>query len=201
MMFPRICAAIAAASLVALALPAAASEKLTFPSANGVSVVSTTPHFGNQSPGTLHGDGVGLPGVPVTKFGSLAVYGTGDHHVPLPPPTAYDERFGRRSREADAYAFRFLTHALSAASYANYAADYYRLFAPNYAVTVWTDRVAGLVEAGYGGAVDSWTAGAYYLGRARGPRHRRETAPDLSTMPKFRPHPELEGVPTFIPND
>lgn len=194
-MFPRICAtAVTAAALAAAVSSAVASETLTFPSANGVSVVSSTPHFGNQfaSPGD---------GVATVKFGSLAVHGTGTYYAPLPPPTAYDERFGKRSREADAYAFRFLTHALSAASYANYAADYYRLFAPNYAVTAWTDRVAGLVEAGYGGAVDSWTAGAYYLGRVRGPMRRSESAPDLSTMPKFGPHPELEDAPIFVPEE
>jgi len=106
-----------------------------------------------------------------------------------------------RSQRADAYSYRFLTHALASASFANYAADYYRLFTPGYAVTTWTERMAGVVDIGYGGAIDSWTAGAYYMARLRGPARRGETAPDLSLMPKFRPHPELEQNPTFTQPD
>ena len=120
-------------------------------------------------------------------------------HVPLPIGSPdYKARYGAHSPSAaDIYAYRFLTHALASQSLANYAADYYRLFTPGYAVTAWTNRVAGFVETGYGNAVDSWTGGAYYLAHLRGPRVRRDSPPDLSPMPVFRPHPELENNPTF----
>jgi hypothetical protein len=128
--------------------------------------------------------------------GAIAVTGASkvDH---LPLPLGSPGHYGMRSQSSDAYAYRFITHALASQSFANYAADYYRLFTPGYAVTAWTDRVAGFVETGYGNAVDSWTGGAYYLGRVRGPSGRRNSPPDLSTMPVFRPHPELETHPTF----
>ena len=64
---------------------------------------------------------------------------------------------------ADGPGFPFLTNALGQASYANYAADYYRLFAPNAAVNTWTERVHGIVQAGYG-AIDNWTAAVPSLG-------------------------------------
>jgi hypothetical protein len=124
---------------------------------------------------------------------------TSGYFVP-PAPTSgrgHGDRFGMRSHAAEAYAYKFFTHALSTASYANYAADYARLFAPGYAVSTWTDRMFGVIDAGYGGPVDSWTAAAYYMPRVQGPTRRRESAPDLSTMPSFRPHPELETPPTF----
>lgn len=174
---------------IAASASAWASEAYYFPSANGAIVVTTTTQFGNQQPDLRLGLGV-----------RSAAYGMDPHRVPPPAPTPVDDRFGTRSAEMDGYGFKFLTQALAAASYANYMADYQRLFAPNYALTVWTDRVYGLIGAGYGGPVDGWTSGAYYLGRARGPRIRRESPPDLSTMPKFRPHPELEDAPTFEPN-
>lgn len=180
---------IAATVTMALASTASASENFSFPSANGAVVVATTPTFGNQA-------AFGSPNVTL-KASYKTGYGMGPDYPPLPAPTPYEQRFSHGSPETGGYAFTFLTRALGFASYANYAADYYRLFAPNYAVNTWTDRAFGVIDAGYGGAVDSWTAGAYYLGRARGPRLRRETAPDLNPMPKFRPHPELEGAPTF----
>lgn len=119
--------------------------------------------------------------------------------VPLPIYAPGGSRLDAPSRN-DAFAYHLLTHALASQSFSNYAADYYRLFSPNYAVTAWTDRVSGLVEVGYGSAVDSWTAGAHYLGRVRGRGTHRNSAPDLSKMPEFRPHPELETHPTFQNN-
>jgi hypothetical protein len=89
-----------------------------------------------------------------------------------------------------------MSHALMVAPYANYAADYARLFAPNYAVTAWTDRVFGVVDSGYS-AVDGWTAAAYGLPHVQGPRRRGESSPDLTLMPTFRAHPELDRRPTF----
>jgi hypothetical protein len=89
-----------------------------------------------------------------------------------------------------------MSHALATASYANYASDYARLFAPSYAVNTWTERVFGLVDAGYG-AIDGWTAAAYGMPRLRSGL-RREMAPDLAPMPQFRRHPELEQSPSFL---
>ena len=80
-------------------------------------------------------------------------------------------------------------------AFANYANDYYRLFAPGHAVGTWTDRVAGFVDSGYGGPVDGWTVATYYMPARRGPR--RDSAPDLSLMPTLRAHPELQQDPTF----
>lgn len=189
-------AAVALSLAAALALPAHAAEQYIFPSANGAAIAASTPQFvppANSESGTVQA-------VSPAETGAISVTGasTGAKIPPLPVGSPnYKERFGVRSQSGDAYAYRFFTHALASQSFANYAADYYRLFTPGYAVQAWTDRVAGFVETGYGGAVDSWTGGAYYLARLRGPSRGRNSPPDLSTMPTFRAHPELETHPTF----
>jgi hypothetical protein len=180
-----IAAAVAIAAMNVTAV--SASDSFTFPSSNGVALSTTTPHFAPVlSP---KADAVTVGGA--LSFGGL---GSPGDKVPLP---LYAPERSRAAYSNDPYAYHFLTHALASQGLANYAADYYRLFVPGHAVTAWTDRVAGMVEVGYGGAVDSWTGGAYYLGRVRGPRTRRNAPPDLSTMPTFRAHPELETHPTF----
>ena len=68
------------------------------------------------------------------------------------------------AQRSTSYASRLMSHALMVAPYANYAADYARLFAPNYAVSAWTDRVFGVIDGGYT-AVDGWTAAAYGMPR------------------------------------
>ncbi len=169
---------------------ALAGEQYSFPSPNGALVVATTPHFApvTAEPQTVLAVNIG---------GGLSA--SGDHAPPLPiGGHTYKDRFGMHSQSGDAYSYRFLTNALASQSFANYAADYYRLFTPGYAVTAWTDRVYGFVELGYGGAIDGWTGGAYYLGKVRGPSRRRDAAPDLSVMPTFRAHPELEEKPVFL---
>jgi hypothetical protein len=182
-----------AASISALALagtsvsPATADEKYSFPSVSGASI-SAAPHF-------VPPDGSAAFSASVSGLGVKGVAKMDKVPIPLVAPTY--GHFAALAPSGDAYGYRFLTHALRSQSFANYAADYYRLFAPAYAVTAWTDRVSGIVETGYGGAVDSWTAGAYGLARVRGPSRRRNSAPDLSIMPEFRPHPELENNPTF----
>lgn len=188
-------AAVIALSLISAAgaaMPAAADDTFTFPSASGTMIAATaTPQFAPT--GAQFEAGVIAP-----ETGGVVLTGASKaDHVPLPLGSAgYKASYGMQSK-SDAYAYRFLTHALASQSFANYAADYYRLFTPGYAVTAWTDRVAGFVETGYGNAVDSWTGGAYYLARVRGPSTRRNSPPDLSRMPVFRPHPELETHPTF----
>lgn len=172
-------------------MPAAADDTLSFPSASGTLIAATaTPQFAAPTGASVEA------GIIAPEAGGVVLTGVSKtDHVPLPYGSDY-KRFGMQS-QGDAYAYRFLTHALASQSFANYAADYYRLFTPGYAVTAWTDRVAGFVETGYGNAVDSWTGGAYYLGRVRGPSTRRNSPPDLSRMPVLRPHPELETHPTF----
>ena len=171
-----------------------ASDQYSFPSAAGANIAAQTPTFVAPAAGDPGAQGL------TTTTGTVSVGGAQATYKFVPPaPTSgrsHDERFGARSQAAEAYAYRFLTHALNSSSYANYAADYARLFAPGYAVTTWTDRMFGAIDPGYGGAVDGWTAAAYYLPRTRGPVRRRESAPDLSTMPSFRAHPELQA-PTF----
>lgn len=180
-------AAIAALNVTSVS----ASDTFTFASPNGVALSTSTPHFAPAlSPKSAD---------PAVIGGALSFGGLGSAGDKVPLPLYAPER-SRAAYGNDPYAYHFLTHALASQSFANYAADYYRLFAPGYAVTAWTDRVAGIVDAGYGNAVDSWTGGAYYLGRVRGPRTRRNAPPDLSKMPTFRPHPELEMHPTFDKN-
>jgi len=183
--------ALSLAMAAAAAMPAAADDALTFPSASGAMIAATaTPQFVAPTGANVEA------GLIAPEAGGLVLTGVSKtDHLPLPYGSDY-KRFGMQS-QGDAYAYRFLTHALASQSFANYAADYYRLFTPGYAVTAWTDRVAGFVETGYGNSVDSWTGGAYYLGRVRGPSTRRNSPPDLSRMPVFRPHPELETHPTF----
>ena len=170
-----------------------ADEQYSFPSPNGALVVATTPHFAPvtgepQVVLAVHAGGASLSGLSAP----------GDNAPPLPiGGHTYKDRFGMHAQGGDPYSYRFLTSALASQSFANYAADYYRLFTPGYAVTAWTDRVYGFVELGYGGAIDGWTGGAYYLGKVRGPSRRRNAAPDLSVMPTFRAHPELEEKPVF----
>jgi hypothetical protein len=171
-----------------------AGEQYSFPSPNGALVAATAPHFAPVAADPQSN-------LTTTVGGTSAVAGlsvSNDKTPPLPiGGHTYKDRFGMHAQGGDAYSYRFLTNALASQSFANYAADYYRLFTPGYAVTAWTDRVYGLVELGYGGAVDSWTGGAYYLGKVRGPSRRRDSAPDLSVMPTFRAHPELEEKPVF----
>lgn len=186
-----------AASVSALVLasvfvsPATADEKYSFPSVNGAAI-GAMPHF---VPPSAQAEGNVVLSSSVSGLGVKGVAKMDKVPIPLVSP-AYGH-FAALAPGGDAYGYRFLTHALRSQSFANYAADYYRLFAPAYAVSAWTDRVSGIVETGYGGAVDSWTAGAYGLARVRGPSRRRNSAPDLSIMPEFRPHPELENGPTF----
>jgi hypothetical protein len=191
---------ITAATLLAAATSARAGDEYAFPSASGVLIAASTSSFVASPIGSPVEAGVLAP-----AFGGPFAVGAGAGKFGKIPPmtlpvgdTIFNTTYAR-GQAADAYAYRFLTHALSSASFANYAADYYRLFTPGAAVTTWTERMAGIVDVGYGGAVDSWTAGAYYLGRVPGPRRRGESAPDLTLMPKFHPHPELEENPTFQP--
>lgn len=191
MSFNRTTSAAVIALSLAAALPASANEKFTFPSANGAVVAAaTTPQF--VPPAGAEGAEVQAVGL----GGTVAIAGADKIPPLLVGSPDYKSRFGMHSQSGDVYAYRFLTHALASQSFANYAADYYRLFTPGYAVQVWTDRVAGFVETGYGSTVDSWTGGAYYLARLRGPSRGRNAPPDLSPMPEFRPHPELQS-PTF----
>jgi hypothetical protein len=176
---------ITAALTLASGATALAGESYSFPSASGALIVDATPRF---APVAVHAD---------AKLGGSAamspVFGVGaanDKSLPLPV-------YAPARSSADGYSYRFLTHALASQSFANYAADYYRIFTPGYAVTEWTDRVYGIVGLGYGGAIDGWTAGAHYMGKVRGPSRRKETAPDLSVMPTFRAHPELQENPSF----
>jgi len=188
-------AVIALSLAAAAAMPAAAGDQYSFPSASGTMIAATTSQF--APPTIAQAD---ANAVAPELGGAVAMTGASKfNNIPLPVGSPdYKARYGAHSPSAaDVYAYRFITHALASQSFANYAADYYRLFTPGYAVTAWTDRVAGFVETGYGNAVDSWTGGAYYLGRVRGPSARRDSPPDLSRMPTFRPHPELETHPTF----
>lgn len=182
----------AAAALSMGTAQARASDQFSFPSVNGVGIAGSAPVF--VAPAATE---VNTQGLAPQFAGSLSV-NTSAYFVPPAPTTGlgHGDRFGMQSHAAEAYGYKFLTHALNTASYANYAADYVRLFAPGYAVGAWTDRMFGMIDAGYGGPVDSWTAAAYYMPRVRGPVRRLESAPDLSTMPSFRPHPELQA-PTF----
>jgi hypothetical protein len=186
--------ALSLALVAGATLPAAAGDQYSFPSASGTVIAATaTPQFVPPE-GTAGANVV----APETGGAAALTFSSKTDHIPLPLGSPdYKARYGMRSQSGDVYAYRFLTHALASQSFANYAADYYRLFTPGYAVTAWTDRVAGFVETGYGNAIDSWTGGAYYLRRVRGPATRRNSPPDLSIMPAFRPHPELEDHPTF----
>lgn len=177
-----------------IATTASAGDKFSFPSSNGASIAAPVQHFG--APASDSGAVQPSAGI------AIGVSANAGGKVPLSPLYAPNgkPRFEGRPQSGDAYSYRFLTQALASQAFANYAADYYRLFAPNYAVTAWTDRVSGIIDVGYGSAIDSWTAGAHYLNRVRGPRVRRDSPPDLSTMPEFRPHPELETQPTFQNN-
>jgi hypothetical protein len=172
--------------MIATTQISAAGEQYAFPSPNGAQLAAApTPVF--VVPGQT------VLSVGIASAGAKFAYGPAafaNHEAPpLPPP-------GFAFATQTPYASRLMSQALMVAPYANYAADYSRLFAPNYAVTAWTDRVFGIVTGGYG-AVDGWTAAAYGLPRVAGPRRRGETAPDLSTMPKLRAHPELQESLTF----
>ena len=87
---------------------------------------------------------------------------------------------------------RFFSPTLDSPNYG----DYLRLIAPGYDITTWTDRVAGIANAGFGTALDQWTGAGYYLPR------QRSFAPntgkvDLNPMPKFKSHPELQDARSF----
>jgi len=187
--------AITTAALLGTSSLAYAGDGYSFPSADGMLIAAAAPTF------FLPPSEAGTPVLAGTEaLSPPAVYGTGMASVPLAQPPVgamfYAERFGAPARGADPYGYRFLTYALPYSAYANYANDYYRLFAPGYAVGEWTDRVSGFVEMGHG-PVAGWTAAAYYLPPAGGPH--KDTAPDLTLMPQFQPHPELQNSPAFKP--
>lgn len=172
-----------------------ADETYSFPSMSGAAIAASGPAVA-PAPADAKAQAV----VPEATTSVSISGGHASYKFVPPAPTsgrAHDERFGLTARAAEAYAYQFLNQMLNSASYANYAADYTRLFAPGYAVSTWTDRVFGAVGTGYGGPIDSWTAAAYYMPRLHGPARRDETAPDLSPMPRLRSHPELETHPTF----
>lgn len=190
----QLATALAATTILALTSVASAGEHYSFPSPNGL-LVAAAPATYFAVPGS-----VDATPAEVSLDMRHQSYAKDKEFTPiaLAPAGAafYAERFGgRSSRSAEADGFRFITQALSYSAFANYANDYYRLFAPGHAVGAWTDRVAGFVDSGYGGPVDGWTAAAYYLPRRAG-RHR-DSAPDLSLMPTLRAHPELQQDPTF----
>lgn len=185
--------ALTTVTMTAVAPLASADDQYTFPSISSATINANAP-----ATFVAPSANVGTPGAaPSFRFGSPAENAKGAEVAPIALADAayYAERFGGRAGNTDAYGFRFATHALGYAGFANYANDYYRLFTPGFAVSQWTDRVAGFVDIGYGGAVDGWTAATYYMPRLRG-RHR-ESSPDLSLMPTFRAHPELQQNPTF----
>jgi hypothetical protein len=174
MQISRIVATIVTLVGVAAVSPAHAGERYSFPSPGGLQLsVAPAPSF--TAPPVAAGSFV---------YGSVQPY---RHEAPLPPPLPLSGYGG-----GDPY--RSLSHALTSAAYSNYAADYARIFAPGYAVSAWTGRLFGVIEQGHG-AVDAWTGAAYGLSRARGP-HGSST-PDLTLMPQFRAHPELEQGPAF----
>jgi hypothetical protein len=187
--------ALTAALFALVSAPTEAAETYSFPSPGGAQLgAAPTPQF--AQPATESNADV-KTGIVSTSVGSTDAVALSTAKLPVPVVTrGYGGRFGR-SDEATAYAYRFLTHALASQSFSNYAADYYRLFTPGYAVSTWTDRVYGMVDVGYG-SVDGWTAGVYMLPRVGGRSYGRDSSPDLSVMPKFRSHPELEKEPTFL---
>ena len=184
-----IATAVTTAALV-LAMPSisAAGDQYSFPSASGVQLSGT-------QAATFVAPATGAaPTAAGVSVGNVFVYGQpslAKHDQPLPLPG-----FAYAPGPATPYAGRLMSHALMVAPYANYAADYARLFAPSYAVSAWTERVFGVVDSGYT-AVDGWTAAAYGMPRIQGPHRRGESAPDLSLMPTLRAHPELEQARTF----
>lgn len=164
---------------------AAAGDSYRFPSANGVQLsAAPPPAFITPAVGASQANAAGVGVANSYAYGQPAF---AKLQIPLPPP-------GYASGAP--YTGGLMSHALAVAPYANYAADYARIFAPNYAVSAWTDRVFGVVDGGYT-AVDGWTAAAYGLPRLQGQRRRGDSAPDLTLMPSFRPHPELDRGPTF----
>lgn len=173
----------------------AADQTYFFPSPGGAQLgAAPSPQF--QAPATDASAAV-TTGVVATGANAADGSALGAAKLPLPVVTrGYGGQYGR-SEEAAAYAYHFLTHALGSQSFSNYAADYYRLFTPGYAVSTWTDRVYGMANVGYG-SVDGWTAGVYTLPRVGGRSYGRNSPPDLSVMPKLKSHPELDKQPTFL---
>ncbi len=164
---------------------AAAGDSYGFPSSNGVQLsAAPPPAFVAPALAASQANAAGL------GVGNTYVYGQpafAKFQVPL-PPLGY--------AGGAPYSGSLMSHALAVAPYANYAADYARIFAPSYAVSAWTDRVLGVVDGGYT-AVDGWTAAAYDLPRLQGRQRHGESVRDLTLMPSFRPHPELDRGPTF----
>ncbi|NOT40170.1 MAG: hypothetical protein HOP13_06735 [Alphaproteobacteria bacterium] len=178
----------AALSLCASSI-AGAGDQYAFPSQSGVQLgASPAPAFVASASAQAGHTGI--------TVGNTFVYAPAlnRYEPPLPPPN-----FAYGTSGAAPYAGRLMSHALMVAPYANYAADYARLFAPNHAVSAWTERVFGVIDGGYT-AVDGWTAAAYGMPRVAGPRRRGESSPDLSLMPSFRAHPELDRGPATFRN-
>ena len=88
----------------------------------------------------------------------------------------------------------FLTPPADTRGYDNYLLITY----PGYAVSTWTDRVAGAPSTGVGSPTDKWTAAVYYMRRTH-PLSPPDEHPVLSGMPKFHAHHELDDHNVFEP--
>ena len=175
----------AATSIAALTPLAWAGDQYAFPSTSGPLIAASAPAAFVAAPGSTDVQ------AKLSFSAPSPALTTGADFTLMPAPFG-SASHGERNAEANGY--RFLMEALGYSAFANYANDYYRLFAPGHAVSAWTDRVSGY-GGSYGGAIDGWTVAAYYMPKLGGPR--RDSAPDLSLMPTLRAHPELQQVPTF----
>lgn len=185
--------------LTAALLPAAARADDTAVYSFGTVNASVSPQqaqvnaqLADARPDLLVTYGGALPVVD-KNVGGLAQLGLGGH-LGLP----YGGKWRTNTRYPDYYNAglfnRFFSPTLDSPSYG----DYLRLIAPGYSITTWTDRVAGLANAGFGSALDQWTGAVYYLPRQRsfGPH---SGVIDLSPMPKIKPHPDLQDSRSFHP--
>ena len=166
---------------------AVAAEQYAFPSVSGAAIAAAAPGAFVAPANKPEATGAITFAISAPGFAKAAQF----------TPPAFLPQPGTQ-READAGGYRFVTRALDYAAIAHYASDYTRLFAPGHAVSAWTERVSGHVGRDYGSAVDSWTLAAYFFPALGGPR--RDSAPDLSTMPALRAHPELQQPPVFKSN-
>lgn len=184
-------------TLFALTVSAQAAEvSYSFPSPSGAQLgAMQSPQFAAPATDAQSDVKTGVVSTSATSVTDASALGASKLPVPV-VARGYGGEYGR-SEAAAAFAYRFLTHALAQQSFSNYSADYYRLFTPGYAVSTWTDRVYGMVDVGYG-SIDGWTSGVYGLNRVGGRSYGRNSPPDLSVLPKFKSHPELEKQPTFM---
>lgn len=114
------------------------------------------------------------------------------------PPIAATQDFMGPPQQLAYYGAAILSYFLTPPSDTRAYDNYLLITYPGYAVSTWTDRVAGAPSTGVGSPTDKWTAAVYGMPRTH-PSSPPSEHPVLNLMPRFGAHHELDDHNEFSP--